>query len=99
MTLTAAQLKFVSLEKRKEEFKKYLDELKLATEEVAKEVGINGYFQDPTDGTVFKVVIPEGRFVAFDKIGYVRTRRANEVRGDLSLKEAEAAGFTLPEKK
>lgn len=95
--LTEAQQKFIELEKKKAEVKKFFDELKEATEAVAKEVGVNGYFQDPSDGTVFKIVVPEGRFVAFDRIGYNRTRRAylGEKKGDLSLTEAKEAGFTV----
>lgn len=58
---------------------------------------MNGYFQDE-EGTVYKVVIPEGKWVTYDKISYVRTRRLDEKRGDLSLKEAEAAGFNVPTK-
>jgi hypothetical protein len=97
--MTESQRKFVELEKKKEEIKKYFEELKVATEAVAKEVGVNGYFQDPSDGTVFKIVQPEGKFVTFERISYVRTRRTNEKRGDLSLKEATEAGFTLPSNK
>lgn len=93
--MTEAQAKFVALEKRKEEVKKFFEELAIATEAVSKEIGINGMFQD-NEGTVYKVVIPDGKFVTFDKLSYVRTRRAHEKRGDLSMKEAEAAGFTLP---
>ena len=95
--MTEAQRKFVELEKKKEEVKKFFEELKLATEAVAKEVGVNGYFQD-LEGTVYKVVEPEGKFVTFEKISYVRTRRSHEKRGDLSMKEAEGAGFTLPQR-
>ncbi len=97
--MTESQKRFVELEKKKEDVKKFFEELKLATEAVAKEVGVNGYFQDPSDGTVFKIVEPEGKFVSFDRISYVRTRRINEKRGDLSLKEATEAGFTLPSNK
>jgi hypothetical protein len=97
--LSPALVRFLELERKKDDVKKYFEELKLATEAVATEIGIGGMFQDPSDGTVFKVVVPEGRFVAFDKISYVRTRRAHEQRGDLSLKEAEAAGFSVPTKK
>jgi hypothetical protein len=61
---------------------------------VSKEVGINGYFQDD-QGIVYKVVVPDGKFVYFDHISYVRTRRAHEKRGDLSMKEAETAGFRV----
>jgi hypothetical protein len=96
--MTEAQKRFVELEKRKEEIKKFYEELRQATEDVAKEVGVGGFFQDPSDGTVFKVVELEGKFVTFDKISYVRTRRVHEKRGDLSLKEAEAAGFKVPSK-
>jgi hypothetical protein len=88
----------VELEKRKEEVKKFFDELKQATEAVAQEVGIGGMFQD-NEGTVYKVVEPEGKYVSFDKISYIRTRRLHEQRGDLSIKEAEAAGFSVPTKK
>jgi hypothetical protein len=95
--MTEAQQKFVELEKRKEEVKKYFDELNAAVKAVAEEIGVNGYFQD-NEGTVYKVVIPDGKFVYFEHISYIRTRRINEKRGDLSIKEATEAGFTVPEK-
>lgn len=90
--MTEAQAKFVELERKKDEVKKYFDLLNEAIEAVSKEVGINGYFQDD-EGVVYKPVIPDGKFVYFEKISYVRTRRAHETRGDLSMKEAEGAGF------
>ena len=93
--MTEAQRRFVELERKKEEVKKYFDELNLAVEAVSKEVGVNGFFQDD-QGIVYKVVVPEGKFVHFEKISYTRTRRSHEKRGDLSMKEAEAAGFMLP---
>jgi hypothetical protein len=93
--MTDAQKRFVELERQKDAIKKYFDDLNAACEAVSKEVGINGFFQDD-QGIVYKVVIPEGKFVYFEKISYVRTRRANEKRGDLSMKEAEGAGFKLP---
>ena len=93
--MTETQKKFVELEKRKEEVKKYFDELKAATEALAKEIGVGGFFQDPSDGTVFQVVEPDGKFVTYEKISYVRTKRAGEARGTLSVKAAEEAGFTI----
>jgi hypothetical protein len=95
--MTDAQKRFVALEKQKQEVKKFYESLKEATEAVAKEIGINGYFQDE-EGIVYKVVIPDGKFVTFDKISYVRTRRMDEARGDLSLKEAESAGYSVQKK-
>lgn len=61
------------------------------------EIGVNGYFQD-LEGTVYKIVEPEGKYITFDKISYIRTRRMEEKRGDLSLKEAEEAGFIVQKK-
>jgi hypothetical protein len=95
--MTEAQRRFVELEKQKESVKKFFEELKSSIEEVSKEIGINGYFQDD-EGTVYKVIEPEGKFVNFDRISYIRTRRPHEKRGDLSMKEAESMGFSLPER-
>ena len=92
--MTEAQQKFVELEKKKEAVKKFFDELQEATKAVIDEVGIDGYFQDH-EKTVYKMIVPEGRFVYFDRYGYKRTRRKDEKRGDLSLKEAKEAGFTV----
>lgn len=92
--MTEAQVKFIALEKKKEEIKKYFDELTAATEAVAKEIGIGGMFQD-AEGTVYHIVIPDGRFVHFDKIGYERTRRAGEKQGSLALKTARERGFVV----
>lgn len=97
--MSPAIQRFLELERKKADIKKYFEELNKAVEDVIKEVGVGAYFQDPSDGTVFKTVIPDGRYVAFDKYGYHRTRRAHlgEKKGDLSLTEATTAGFTLPE--
>ena len=92
--MTDAQKKFVEVEKRKAEVKKYFEELEQVTAELAKEIGVCGMFQNP-EGTVYKVVIPEGTFVRFAKIGYQRTRRAGEAKGDLSLTEARERGFVV----
>jgi hypothetical protein len=93
--LSPAIQRFIELERRKADVKKYFDELSQALEAVVAEVGVNTYFQDPTDGCVYKTTTPEGRFVHYEKFGYARTRRADEKRGDLSLKEAQEAGFEV----
>lgn len=93
--LTPAIQRFIELERKKTDVKKYFDELKTALEAVVAEVGVDTFFQDPTDGCVYQIVEPAGRFVAYERYGYVRTRRENEKRGDLSLKDAEAAGFVV----
>ena len=92
--MTDVQKRFVELEKKKVEIKKYFDNLIEATEAVAQEIGIEGSFQDE-EGTVYQIVIPEGRFVKFEKIGYVRTRRIDEKKGDLSLTKARELGYVV----
>lgn len=95
MTKTTKIQRFIELERKKEEVKRYFEELSQATEELVQELGVNSYFQDPTDGTVFKLVVPEGRYVNFDKYSYVRTKREGETRGTLSVKEAKENGFEV----
>ncbi len=97
--MTENQKKLVSLEKRKEEFKLFQEEFAQTLEAVKAEVGLNGYFQD-AEGTVYKIVEPDGKYIYFDKLSYLRTRRVTEERSPLplSLKEAEAAGYNVPKK-
>lgn len=85
---------FVALEKKKEEIKKYFDDLATAISAVEAEVGVGGMFQDE-QGTVYKIVVPEGKFVHFEKLSYERTRRTGERAGSLSLKEAQSRGFVV----
>ena len=92
--MTPTQVKFVQLEQKKAEIKKYFEELKEVTQAVANEIGIGGMFQDDA-GIVYKIVDPKGRFVEYEKISYVRTKRENEARGTLSVKEAKEAGFEV----
>jgi hypothetical protein len=93
--MTDAQKRFVELEKQKDAIKKYHDDLNTAVADVQKEIGINGFFQDP-DGTVYQIVVPNGKFVYFEHVSYVRTRRQGEKQGSLSLTAAAAAGFNVP---
>ena len=93
--MTETQKKFVELERKKEDIKRYFDELALATEALVKETGVGSYFQDE-QGVVYKVVVPDGKFVHFEKFSVKRTRRPHEDKGELSMKEAEGAGFKLP---
>lgn len=87
------------MEKQKEEVKAFFERLNNAIAEVQAEVGIGGYFQDE-EGTVYKVVEADGKWVPFEKLSYLRTRRLSEERSPLplSIKEAEAAGYNVPKK-
>ena len=92
--MTPAQEKFVELEKKKEEVKKYFKDLADALQVVMSEIGVEGYFMDD-DKVVYKIIIPEGKFVQYEKLSYVRTKRDGETRGSLSVKEAEENGFKI----
>lgn len=92
--MTDAQTNFVSLEKRKSEYKEWLEELGKATQAVADELGIGNFFQDE-EKTVYKIVTPVGRWVQFETISYLRTKRADEQKGSLSVKEAKEKGFEV----
>lgn len=92
--LTDNQKRLIELDKKKTEVKKFFDEYAEAVLAVVTESGIGTYFQDD-EGTVYKTYVPEGKFVHFEKFGVQRTRRQDEKRGDLSLKEAREAGFTV----
>lgn len=92
--LSTTQTKFIELEKKKESYKLFLEELREATEAVVKEVGVGGHFQD-TDGTVYQVEETTGKFVYFDRFEIKRTRRVGEKAGSLSLTKAKELGYTI----
>ena len=91
---TAIQ-RLIELDKQKPLIKEYYENLKEALEAVNQEIGTDGFFQDLSDGTVFQIVKPSGRFIEYNDLAYIRTRREGEKRGDLSLKKAQEAGFEV----
>lgn len=88
--LTEAQRLLVEIDLHKKAIEDYYELLDATLAKVAAEVGLGGYFQ-ADDGTVYKIVKPEGRFVKFRELDFLRTKRAGETRGTLSMKEAEEA--------
>jgi len=95
MELTPTQIKFIELEKQKEEIKQYYKEFNETLKALIDEIGESGMFQDPTDKTVYQLTTPDGRFVTYDKHSYVRTKREGEARGSLSMVKAREAGFNV----
>jgi len=89
--MTDAQKKFVELEQKRKQF---LEEFDAALLAVAEETGIGNYFQSD-DQVVYKIVAPTGRWVKFDPVYYLRTKRADEKSGTLSVKEATEHGFEV----
>ena len=92
--MTETQKKFIELEKHKVAWKKFVDDLTTATKAVVDEIGIDKYFQDE-DGVVYKTVVPKGKFIYFDSFTIERTKRLGEIKGSLSVKEAEEHGFKV----
>jgi hypothetical protein len=92
--MSPAVQKLIELDKKKVDVKAFFEEYKAAVEAVVTELGVGGHFQDG-EGTVYQTVIPEGRFVAFDKFSVQRTRREGEKRGDLSLTKARDLGYEV----
>jgi hypothetical protein len=75
-----------------EELKPLLERFKEVKESLLKERGA-GYMFQSSEGIVYEVCQPEGKFVYFEKAGYNRTRRAGERAGTLSIKKAQETGF------
>lgn len=92
--LSSTQMKYIELEKEKENYKKFLEELRQTTEQLAKEIGIGGHFQD-AEGTVYQVEESQGKFVYFDRFEIKRTRRIGEKSGTLSLTKAKELGYVV----
>lgn len=93
--LTDEQKKFIEVTKQLEAIKEQRKEIGSQLEELANQIGVGSSFQDPEDKTVFEIVVPEGKYMYFDKIDYNRTRREGERSGSLSLKRAKELGYEL----
>jgi len=91
MTPEEAAKKLIELDARKPAIKAYYEEVA----ECLEILGVDAHFQDDEDGTVFLVEEQTGRFVTFDKLRYVRTKKADEVRGELSKKRAKELGYDV----
>jgi butyrate kinase len=92
--LSELQQKFVELDLKKAEYKKFLEEYKQAVNDLAKEVGVGGHFQD-LEGTVYQLDECLGKFQYFDRYEVKRTKRVDESRGSLSVTKAKELGYDL----
>lgn len=93
--MTDAQSAFLAKVKEYEAMKdKYL-ELKEELTGLMNTIPVGTLFQDQETSLVYKITVPDGKYMYFDKIDYVRTKKADERQGSLSKKEAEEAGFIL----
>lgn len=92
--MTDVQRRFVELDKKKAEYKEFLETYKEAVLALKNEIGVGGTFQD-LEGTVYQVEECDGKFVYFDKFEVKRTRRLGERAGSLSIKKATELGYTV----
>lgn len=92
--MTEAQKIFVELDKKKVEYKQFMELYSEAVEAVVEEIGLGGHFID-ADGTVYQAADCDGKFVYFDKHEIKRTRREGERAGSLSMKKAEELGYDM----
>jgi hypothetical protein len=86
---------FFQLAKQYEEQLEALKSTKEQLQSIMKDLGEGTYLQDPGDMTVYNIVVPKGTYVTYNPIDYIRTRKLNEDRGDLSLTKAEENGFSV----
>ena len=93
--MTDQQQKFLELSKQAEGLRNQLKKIQPEINELLLEMGEGANFQDPTDKTVFQVIVPNGTFVEYKKIAYERTKREGEFKGTLSVKKAKELGYDL----
>jgi hypothetical protein len=86
---------FITLAKKMEDLKRQLKEVQEPLQTVMAEIGLGSHFQDPTTGTVFEIVKPNGTFVSFKEFDYERTKLEGESKGSLSIKRAQELGYKI----
>lgn len=96
MSLTQAHARFIELDRKKNEVKKFFEDYKAAVDELVKTYGVGHAFQDP-EGIVYQLVELDGKWVNFERYGVERTKRPGEERGSLSVKKAKELGFKVGE--
>jgi hypothetical protein len=94
--MTDLQVKFLALVKKKESAAKLLGLINSELADTMRQIPLGEMFQDPTDLVVYQIMTPSGTYIEYKNVDYIRTRKEGETRGTLSMKEAEAAGFTVP---
>jgi len=94
--MTERQQKLVMMLVKYEELKIQMKSMKEEMNLLLKEEGIGSTFQDPSTKLVYKIIEPEGTFIEFQKISYLRTRILGEKGGNyMAIKEAKELGFDL----
>ncbi len=90
MTKEEATAKLIELDEKKAEIKKWYEEMA----ECLEALGPDAHFQSP-EGQVFLVEAQTGKYVNFDRLKYIRTKKDDEKRGELSKKRAKELGYEV----
>jgi hypothetical protein len=95
--MTADQVKFLELAKYSEQLKEKQEEVRTELTAVMRLLQEAGtvFIQDPDTLAVYKIVKPNGTFMYYRDVDYIRTALAGERAGTLSKKEAESLGYIL----
>lgn len=92
--LSETQRRFIELDKKKAEYKKFMEDYNQSIQDLVKEVGLGAHFQDG-EGTVYQTAQCDGKWIHFEKFEVNRTRRAGEKAGSLSLTKAKELGYDV----
>jgi hypothetical protein len=92
--LTPAIVKFILLDRERQVHKEFFEAYRLAVEELVKEQGEKFHFQDE-QGVVYRVTVPSGTFVTFDRYKVERTRRKDEKKGSMSMEDGRRLGYVV----
>lgn len=86
--------KFIELDKKKAEVKKFFDDYEEIVREIESEACIGFNFQD-SEGTVYMLDTMEWKSVRITPFEIKRTRREGEAKGTLSLTKARELGYEV----
>lgn len=87
--------RFLELVHAYEDLKSNMEKVRNELNQIMLELKVGTYLQDSVTGAVYKIVKPNGTFMYYRDIDFVRTALPGEDRGTLSKKEAQEMGFIL----
>ena len=91
----AKHAKFLELAKYSEQLKEKQDEVRTELTALMLDLGFDTALQDPDTLAVYKIVKPNGTFMYYRDVDYVRTALPGERAGTLSKEKAKELGFIL----
>lgn len=93
--MSETQSAFILAVREHERLKKLIEENRTQLQSAMNALGFGSFAQDVADGVVYQIVKPNGTFMYYRDIDYIRTAKEGERAGTLSKSKAEEAGFIL----